>query len=143
MRTRMTLVSLAALALLAGVAGCGSGNDASDGDAEPSSAPTTSQPASPEESDPADPSTPPDTEQAVITIQDFQFSGPGPVAPGSTITVQNDDSAAHSATSDDGGVHVHVEGGAATGTFTAPDQPGKSPYICKFHPEMTDTLVVK
>lgn len=144
MRTKSTLASLATFALLAAAAGCGSGTEAPDAQADPTTSPATSPPATPTASDSADPSaTPPDTEQAVITIDDFQFNGPDSVAPGSTVTVKNNDSAPHTATADDGSFDVVVEGSGATGTFTAPNKPGKYPYICKFHPDMTGTLVVK
>jgi plastocyanin len=80
----------------------------------------------------------------VIEIQDFKYKGPDKVAPGATIMVQNNDRSPHSLTSEGGDFdEVVLEGGGAVGTFTAPDEPGEYPYVCKFHPEMVDTLVVR
>ena len=142
MSTKSTLVPLAISALLLGVVGCGSSDDA-ESQAEPGSSTPTSPADSPEETEDAEPSqTPKETEPVVINIEDFEFSGPDSVAPGAKITVENVDDAPHSVTADDGDFDVVVEGGA-TATFTAPNEPGTYSYICKFHPEMVGTLVVK
>ena len=82
-------------------------------------------------------------EPVVIPIEDFAFGGPDKVAPGATVMVRNNDRSPHSVTSESGDVtEVVVEGGGGTGTFTAPSEPGEYAYVCKFHPEMVDTLVV-
>ncbi len=79
----------------------------------------------------------------MITIVDFEYQGPDSVAPGTEITVTNEDSAPHTVTAeDDGGFDVTVAGGE-TVTFTAPSEPGSYPYICTFHPDMAAHLVVK
>lgn len=83
------------------------------------------------------------TDAAVIEIKDFEFNGPEKVAPGATIMVQNNDRSTHSFTAEGGEFEeVILEGGGATGMFTAPSEPGEYAYVCKFHPEMVDTLVV-
>ncbi len=67
---------------------------------------------------------------------------PETVSPGSTVTVVNEDSAAHTVTSSPAGAFgVSVTGGQ-TATFTAPDEPGEYAIICLFHGNMTATLVV-
>ena len=99
----------------------------------PSPSPSTEDPTS----------SAPSGEPAVIDIKDFALSGPESVTPDATITVKNMDSAAHSVTADGGEFDLVIEGSGATGTFKAPSEPGKYSYICKFHPSMVGTLVVK
>lgn len=139
-----SLVSVVVLAVSMGVAGCSSpSEEASPQSMAPTSA-SQSASASPEGSASAETSeAAPEAEPVAIKIRDFKFSGAESVAPGATITVQNDDQSTHSVTSEnDGFVEVIVEGGA-TGTFKAPSEPGEYAYVCKFHPEMVGTLVVK
>ena len=85
----------------------------------------------------------PESEPVVIEIKDFQYTGPESVAPGATIEVRNDDSAAHTVTSDDDAFEEVIVEGGQTATFTAPTEPGTYPYVCTFHPGMESTLVVK
>ncbi len=78
-----------------------------------------------------------------ITIANMTFGQPLTVAPGTQITVVNNDSVEHSVTSDTAGVFdVEVDGGGHK-TLTAPNQPGDYPYHCKYHPFMKGTLTVK
>lgn len=126
MKTRHVLVSIAATALLVGAAGCSSSSDTPGGSSN-TEEPSSSAPAG---------------ESAVIDIEGFEFSGPESVAPGTTITVNNKDSSAHTVTADGGEFDVQI-GGAATVTFKAPSEPGSYSYICTYHPSMTGTLVVK
>ena len=136
----------AAFALSVALGGC---NAASDEDT--SSSTTDSSSPAQQESSPAGPSE--ESEPAVsegaaepvtITIADFEYEGPATVAPGAEIEVVNEDRSVHSVTSeDDAFTEVIVDGGGATGTFTAPSEPGEYPYVCKFHPEMAGTWVVK
>lgn len=146
-----------AVAVLIGVAGCSSPSENAGGQDSPSASvsesataePTESaSPASPEETPEKTPEKTPDdapeAEPVVITITDFEFDGPDSVAPGSTIMVENTDRSSHTVTSeDDSFVEVIVEGGGDTGTFKAPSEPGEYAYICRFHPEMSGTLVVE
>jgi len=152
-----------AVAVLIGVAGCSSPSENAGGQdspsasasesatAEPTEPTESASPASPEETPEKTPEktaekTPddaPEAEPVVITITDFEFDGPESVAPGSTIMVENTDRSSHTVTSeDDSFVEVIVEGGGDTGTFKAPSEPGEYAYICRFHPEMSGTLVV-
>ena len=136
----------AAFALSVALGGCSASSDEDTS----SSTTDTSSPAQQESSDegPSQESEPAASEKAAepvtITITDFEYEGPATVAPGAEIEVVNEDRSVHSVTSeDDAFTEVIVDGGGSTGTFTAPSEPGKYPYICKFHPEMTGTLVVK
>jgi plastocyanin len=71
------------------------------------------------------------------------FGDPITVAPGTQITVKNDDSAEHSVTSrTEGQFDVHVDGGQQK-TLTAPSQPGEYAFYCVYHPSMKGTLIVK
>ncbi|MDA4107716.1 cupredoxin domain-containing protein [Mycolicibacterium holsaticum] len=82
-------------------------------------------------------------EAATITIADMSFGDPITVAPGTQITVTNNDSVEHSVTSRTADTFdVHVDGGEQ-GTLTAPTQPGEYAFYCVYHPSMTGTLIVK
>lgn len=82
-------------------------------------------------------------EAATITIADMSFGDPITVAPGTQITVKNDDSVEHSVTSRTADTFdVHVDGGEQ-GTLTAPTEPGEYAFYCVYHPSMTGTLIVK
>ncbi|HYO01116.1 MAG TPA: cupredoxin domain-containing protein [Mycobacterium sp.] len=80
---------------------------------------------------------------STITISGMAFGDPLTVSPGATITIVNEDSVEHSVTSKpETGFDTDVDGGAQK-TFTAPTQPGEYPFICKYHPNMKGTLIVK
>jgi plastocyanin len=65
------------------------------------------------------------------------------VRPGARVAVTNTDSDPHTLTAKDkGGFDVEVPAGA-TVTFEVPEEPGEYGIICRFHPQMTGTLVVK
>jgi plastocyanin len=80
---------------------------------------------------------------AQVGIENFTFS-PGDVtaAVGETITWTNEDSAAHTATLDDGacGTDNIAQGTTAGLVF---DAPGTYPYHCKIHPNMTGTITIQ
>lgn len=79
---------------------------------------------------------------ADITISDFAYKVPASVAPGTTITIKNGDSQAHTVTSKEGGFDVTVDPNG-TATMKAPDKPGSYKFVCTFHANMSSTLVVK
>lgn len=143
MKARHRLSVLMVAAALIGVTACGS-------DAEPRA--TAAAGASSEAAAPAPPAatgpTPAGsadtvpTEGATITIADFEYVMPETIAPGTTVTVVNEDDAPHTVTAkDDGGFDVDVAAGE-TATFTAPDEAGEYAVICVYHPAMSGTLVV-
>jgi plastocyanin len=78
-----------------------------------------------------------------VTIKDFVYQGPASVAPGEKVDVVNADSTAHTLTADESGQFDVTTEADATAGFTAPAEPGKYPYHCTFHANMTGTLVVK
>ena len=78
----------------------------------------------------------------VITITNFAYQGPVSVSPGSTVTVKNEGSQAHTVTSDQAGLDAVVPGGGNV-VFTAPTTAGSYAYQCTYHSNMHGTLVVK
>lgn len=81
--------------------------------------------------------------KATITIVDFGYTGALTVKPGESVTVENDDSVAHTLTDkssklfDTGSIS-----GGDTGSFVAPTKPGTYPFGCTLHPEMSGVLTV-
>lgn len=125
---RLLRLVAAAAAVAFVVAACGS--DDSDSGSGSSSASvaeaTTSAPAGGEASTGA---------SAAITIKDFKYGEPLTVAPGTQITVTNEDTAGHDVVSDDAGkFKTPVLGKGESGTFTAPTEPGTYKYSCSLHP---------
>lgn len=82
------------------------------------------------------------TAEATIHIKSFAYSDPGNVPAGSTMTVMNMDTVAHTVTADDGSFDAVVKAGTST-TFTVPGKPGKYTYHCTYHSNMHGTLTVK
>jgi len=79
---------------------------------------------------------------ATIHIKAFAYSGPDSVPAGSTVTVMNMDTEAHTLTADDGSFEAIVKAGTSV-TFTAPAKPGAYAYHCTYHSNMHGTLTVK
>jgi plastocyanin len=127
----MKMVRCKAAALLMAallVGGCAPGGGSGSGAAPPEGASTAAAPAA----------------AATITIEDFSYGEPITVEPGAVVAVINMDSAPHTVTAEKDKVFdVDVGGSGATGTFTAPLEPGTYPYICVYHPNMKGTLTVK
>ncbi|WP_018599846.1 cupredoxin domain-containing protein [Mycobacterium sp. 155] len=79
----------------------------------------------------------------VITIAGMGFSAPLTVAPGTQITIVNDDEVAHTVTSLTKGLFdVHVAG-KQRALLTAPSDPGEYGFDCTYHPAMVSNLIVK
>ena len=78
---------------------------------------------------------------ATLAIRDFTFAATR-VAPGELVTVDNEDSAAHTVTAEDGEFGSGEVPGGATSTFQAPDEAGTYEFACEIHPDMTGTLTV-
>jgi len=82
--------------------------------------------------------TAPDT----VVIKNFSFSPkPLTVTTGSTITVINDDSTAHTFTANNGAFNTGDVGGGQRGRVTV-DRVGTFAYHCEIHPFMTGTARV-
>jgi plastocyanin len=124
--------SLSSLVVIAGTAlvfaGCGGGSSSS---ASTNSTPSSSQASS-------------DAGSNAVTISNFKFAPASiTVKHGARVTVTNQDSAAHTATADDG--HSFDTGTLAQGASQtiSVSKPGSYPYHCSIHPFMHGTLVVK
>jgi plastocyanin len=137
-RTAAVTTGLATAVLL--LAGCGSSSSSTA--ASPPSSSMSSMSMSPSSSTSASTGSEP-AMKSMIMIKNFAFTGPTSVKAGSTVTVMNMDSEAHTVTADSssGGFDVTVPAGA-TKTFTAPAKPGDYPYHCNFHSNMHGTLKV-
>jgi plastocyanin len=79
-----------------------------------------------------------------VVIKNFAF-GPATmvVAPGTKITVVNQDKAPHTVTAVNKSFDTGTIAGGQRGVLTAPSTPGTYPYVCTIHPSMTGTLIVK
>lgn len=78
-----------------------------------------------------------------VAIENFAFDpGTLTIAVGDTVTWTNNDSAAHTATADDGSFDSgNIEQGESfSHTF---DEAGTYTYVCTFHPNMTGEIVVE
>jgi plastocyanin len=126
MRLRPTAIVLAMLlAVLGLVLGCGGGAGSPAGG---SGSPTATAPSSP----------------ATIEIKNFTYMPtPLTVAPGTKITVVNQDRAPHTVTAGDKSFDSGTISGGQRGEVTAPSTPGSYAYICTIHPYMKGTLIVQ
>ncbi len=84
------------------------------------------------------------TGTARIVIKDFLFDPASlTVAPGTVVTVVNQDQTTHTLTATGGhAFDTGSIGGGKTVTFTAPATAGAYPYICSIHQYMKGTLTV-
>jgi plastocyanin len=79
-----------------------------------------------------------------IVIKNFAYVPPSlTVAPGTKITVINEDKAPHTVTATDHSFDSGTIEGGQRGEVTAPTTPGTYPYICTVHPYMKGTLIVQ
>ena len=65
------------------------------------------------------------------------------VAPGTRVTVINQDPAQHTVTARDRSFDSGTIAIGGRGEITAPSKPGSYPYFCTFHEYMSGTLIVK
>lgn len=79
----------------------------------------------------------------MITIKNFKYTSPASVAPGTKITVTNEDQTAHTVTADSGKAFDDMADPGSNSTFTAPAKAGTYQFHCNFHANMHGTLVVK
>lgn len=130
-RFRRAGVTFAALLFAAALVSCSSGGG---GGSSASGPPPVSSPPSA--------SVPTATGPALITIADFAFAPADLLlAPGTTVTVVNQDSVTHTVTSDAAGVFDTGDIPAGgTSTFTTPSVAGTNGYHCAVHPYMTGSL---
>jgi plastocyanin len=76
-----------------------------------------------------------------VSIEGFEFAAQ-PVAADSSFEVENNDSAEHTFTADDGAFDVDIAGGE-TETVDAPAEPGTYAFHCELHSSMTGELTVE
>jgi plastocyanin len=77
-----------------------------------------------------------------ITIEGFAFSA-ATVKPGASVTIDNKDSAPHTVTADENSAFDSGSiNGGASGTITAPTEPGTYAFHCNIHSSMQGTLTV-
>ena len=81
-------------------------------------------------------------ESGTIVAEDFSLTDLT-VAPGEEIVLQNDGSASHTATADEGAFDLEADGGTTSEPAAAPDEPGTYPFHCEIHADMTATLTVE
>lgn len=79
---------------------------------------------------------------AEVRIAAFAFSNSGVLAPGTEVTVINDDSAPHTLTSVDGAFDTGLLQPGEQVTIVIPDTPGDFDFFCEVHPAMTGTFTV-
>jgi len=125
-RLRPTAIVLTMLVAVLGlVLGCGGGAGSPAGGG---GGPAATAPSSP----------------ATIEIKNFTFMPtPLTVAPGTKITVINQDQAPHTVTADDKSFDSGTISDGQHGEVTAPTKPGSYPYICTIHQYMKGTLIVQ
>ena len=125
-RLRPTAIVLTMLlAVLGLVLGCGGGAGSPAGGG---GGPTATAPSSP----------------VTIEIKNFTYMPtPLTVAPGTKITVINQDRAPHTVTADDKSFDSGTISGGQRGEVTAPSKPGSHSYICTIHQYMKGTLIVQ
>jgi plastocyanin len=145
---RPTIVALAAVAVF-GIAGCGSASNSPSSDPGPTTpshsmamtaSPTSASPPSASSS-----STSSDDSMAgmvMIDIKDFMYSDAMSVKARQLVMVTNDDSEAHTVTSDQTGMFAVTVQPGETATFHAPSTSGSYAYHCDFHANMHGSLVV-
>lgn len=81
-------------------------------------------------------------QNVMVSIQDFAFNPPDiTVAPGTTVTWVNNDSAPHTTTADDETWDSETLQPGESFSFTF-DMPGTFPYFCELHPFMTGSVTV-
>jgi plastocyanin len=146
MRMKPPLMSVVAAGLIVGLTGCGSSTttEGSEGSAR-STSPTSSSSATTPATQVSETATSaPEAKSLVIAIKDFKYTVPASVAPGTKVTVKNEDAENHTMTSaPKGAFEVTATGGGGTATLTAPTKPGSYPFTCDFHADMMGTLVVR
>lgn len=135
---RFTALALVLLALTAfGLAACGdNGDDVGAGDTGTTAASSAADDGYGGSGDSAT------TEGTTIVAKDFSLTSIT-VAPGADVKVDNQGSASHTVTADDGAFDSGTVSGGSSGSFTAPSEPGEYSFHCEIHSSMTGTLTVE
>lgn len=125
---RITAATIATAGLT--LAACGGGDD----DAADTTPPAATSPSGDAASAGA-------TGDATITIESFAFSGASSVPAGTTITVTNDDTTAHTFTADDGSFDTGTIQPGSSAQVTL-GTAGTFAYHCDIHASMTGSVTV-
>lgn len=121
-----------AVALTAVLAACGD-----DGSSSGSGGGTTTSAAAGDDySANADPGS-----GTTIVAKDFSLTSVT-VAPGAAVKIENEGSAPHTVTADDGAFDSGRVSSGSSSSITAPAEPGSYAFHCEVHPSMTGTLTV-
>lgn len=138
------LFAAAMVALSLGLVACGDSGSDSTTEAE-TTAPATSEETSPGGAETTESEPAPSGEAArseKVRIVEFTYQ-PDPVVvqAGGKVTWQNEDTAPHTATADDGSWDTGTieQGKIGSETFK---EPGKFAYFCEIHPDMRGTVEV-
>lgn len=149
-RPLRSLAAIAAGALLVvGLAACGDDDDddvSAGSDTTVTTAEDSDSDAGVGEDDDGTDTTQADdgADAAATSVQAADFSlTSATVAPGAEVAFENTGAAPHTMTADDDSFDSgRIEGGAS-GSVTAPSDPGDYPFHCEIHPQMTGTLTVE
>ena len=133
LRSRVLATLALATILVLSLAACGD----DDGGAVAAGDDTTDTTAAPAGDDGAD-----DGEAPYIEAVDFSLTSVT-VAPGAEVEVENEGEKPHTATADDGAFDSGTIEPGASGSITAPSEPGTYDFHCTIHPNMTGTLTVE
>jgi len=141
-----SLLTAALVALSLGLVACGSsGSDSTSSEAESSTPATEESTGEAEESESTESETAPSGEaqkSEKVQIVEFTYE-PDPVVVqvGGKVTWQNEDTAPHTATADDGSFDTGIieKGKLGSATFK---EPGTFTYFCEVHPTMHGTVEV-
>lgn len=77
-----------------------------------------------------------------IVAKDFSLTSIT-VAPGAAVKIENEGSAPHTVTADDGAFDSGRVSGGSSSSITAPTEAGSYPFHCEVHPSMAGTLTVE
>jgi plastocyanin len=134
------LLPVVLLALVFGLAACGGGGDSTATEAQNAPAPGESEASTEAESEPAPSGEAAKSEK--VQIVEFTYE-PDPVVVqvGGKVIWQNEDTAPHTATADDGSFDTGTleRGKIKSETFK---EAGTFPYFCEVHPTMHGTVEV-
>lgn len=136
--TRLTGLAAIVVAAVLGVTACSASSPATT--APPQNAPAASAPAT---SGPTGGAPGASSAAPQVVITGFAYEVAGPVQPGATVSVRNDDNVAHTVTSDSQGMFDVTVPAHGTASFTAPQTAGSYALHCTFHPNMHGKLVVR
>lgn len=141
---RILKPAIAAIAVAGALAACSNGVDDSNADPNDDTGPPAIDASAPATTSSPTPSALPSTPATAttITIENFDFGEALTVAPGTTVTVVNEDAAPHNVTTADEAFRSPDLQQGQTGTFVAPTEPGTYDLVCTFHPQMSGQLIV-